>query len=188
MSGFLFAFLAALLAGTGSRDQLTIAGLAARNGQKLSLLTVAIITAAVTAGIAGWAAGLVLPVIAGNERAGQFLVGVALGFAGFEMLLLRAKPLPQEPTQSLGATAIVLTAYQLTDAARFFIFVIAAATAAPLPAGLGGALGCIAVVALGWIAAEEMPIKLAGYARRALGAASLLLGIWFVMRGLGRFG
>ena len=122
MTGFLFAFIAALLAGIGARDQLTVAGLAARNGQKLSLLVVAMLTAAVTAGIAGWAAGMVLPVIAGNARAGQFLLGVALGFAGLEMLLLRARALPQEPTQSLGAAGIVLTAYQLTDAARFFGF------------------------------------------------------------------
>ena len=188
MTGFLFAFIAALLAGIGARDQLTVAGLAARNGQKLSLLVVAMLTAAVTAGIAGWAAGMVLPVIAGNARAGQFLLGVALGFAGLEMLLLRARALPQEPTQSLGAAGIVLTAYQLTDAARFFVFAIAAASAAPMPAGLGGAIGCVAVVALGWIAAEDMPVKAAGYARRGLGLLSLLLAVSFLMRGLGQLG
>ena len=47
-----------MCAGIGARDQLTVAGLAARNGQRLSLLAVAVICAALTGVIAGWAAGL----------------------------------------------------------------------------------------------------------------------------------
>ena len=188
MSGFLFAFIAALLAGIGARDQLTVAGLAARNGQRLGLLAVAVLCAAMTGVIAGWAAGLVVPLLEGNARAGQVLIAVALAFAGAEMLVLGARKPPEEPTQSLGATGIVLTAHQLTDAARFFIFAIAAATAAPIPAGAGGAVGGIAVVALGWIAAEDMPLKLSSIVRRSLGVVALLLAVWFAMHGLGRWG
>jgi hypothetical protein len=188
MTGFIFSFIAALLAGIGARDQLTVAGLAARQGQRIGLLTVAVICAAVTGVIAGWAAGLVLPIIEGNERAGQILIAVALGFAGAEMLVLGARPPPEEPTHSLGAIGIVLTAHQLTDAARFFVFAIAAATAAPIPSGAGGAVGGIAVVALGWIAAEDLPLKLASLVRRALGLVALLLAVWFALHGLGRLG
>lgn len=188
MTGFLFAFIAALLAGIGARDQLTVAGLAARNGQRIGLLAVAVACAAVTAAIAGWAAGLAVPLLEGNERAGQILIAVALGFAGAEMLVLGARPPPEEPTQSLGAAAIVLTAHQLTDAARFFIFAIAAATAAPISAGAGGAIGGIAVVALGWIAAEDMPLRLASRVRRGLGVLALLLALWFALHGLGKIG
>jgi Ca2+/H+ antiporter, TMEM165/GDT1 family len=188
MSGFLFAFIAAVLAGIGARDQLAVAGLAARNGQRVGLLAVAVLCAAITGVIAGWAAGMVVPLLEGNTRAGQLLIAVALGFAGAEMLVLGARPPPAEPTQSLGAAAIVLTAHQLTDAARFFIFAIAAATAAPIPAGVGGAVGGIAVVALGWIAAEDLPLKLASITRRILGVFALLLAVWFALQGLGRFG
>jgi hypothetical protein len=188
MTGFLFAFIAALLAGIGARDQLTVAGLAARNGQRVGLLAVAALCAAITGVIAAWAAGLVLPLLEGNSRAGQILLAVALGFAGAEMLVLGAKPPPAEPTQSLGAAGIVLMAHQLTDAARFFIFAIAAASAAPIPAGAGGAVGGIAVVALGWIAAEDMPVKLASMVRRGLGGLALLLAAWFALQGLGRLG
>lgn len=188
MSGFIFAFLACLLAGIGARDQLTVAGLAARQGQRFGLLGVAVLCAVVTGGAAAWAAGMIVPLLEGNDRAGKFLIAIALGFAGAEMLVMGAKPLPEEPTQSLGATAIVLTAHQLTDAARFFIFAIAAATAAPIPAGTGGAVGGIAVVALGWIAAEDMPLRLASLTRRLLGVAALLLAVWFALHGLGRLG
>ncbi len=188
MSGFLFAFLAALLSGIGARDQLTIAGLVARQGQRFGLLAVAVLCSVVTAWIAAWAAGMVLPILEGNTRAGQLMIAIALGFAGGEMLVLGARKPPEEPTQSLGATGIVLTAHQLTDAARFFIFAIAAATAAPVPAFVGGAAGGIAVVVLGWIAGADLPLKLTGWLRRGLGLLSLLLAIWFAMRGFGRFG
>ena len=187
MSGFLFAFIACLLAGIGARDQLTVAGLAARQGQRPLLLAVAVLTSVATAGIAAWAGFMVLPILAGNTNGGLILAALATAFAGGEMLLLRSKRLPDEPTQSLGATAIVLTAHQLTDAGRFFVFALAVATAAPIPAGLGGAVGGAMAVTSGWIAGEALPARQVGIVRWVIGALLLVLAAWLALRGLGRF-
>lgn len=187
MTGLLFAFIACLLAGIGARDQLTVAGLAARQGQRPLLLAVAVLTSVATAGVAAWAGLMVLPILAGNTNGGLILAALATTFAGGEMLLLRAKGLPDEPTQSLGATGIVLMAYQLTDAGRFFVFALAIASAAPIPAGLGGALGSAMAVTLGWMAGEALPVRQVGLVRRVIGGLLLGLAAWLALRGLGRF-
>ena len=66
---------------------------------------------------------------------------------------------------------------QITDAVRFLILAIAVGTAAPVPAGLGGAAGSMAALGLVW----AMPALAAGrrvrLARRGIGAALLLLGL-----------
>jgi Ca2+/H+ antiporter, TMEM165/GDT1 family len=128
VSGALFALIATLLCGIGARDQMLVAGLARRNGQH--------------------------PMLASDAR--RLLAAIALAMAAGELLLLRPKPPASEPTHSLGATAIVLFAQQLTDAARFIIFALAVSTAAPLAAGMGGAMGSAAVVAGGWLGADEI--------------------------------
>ena len=94
--------------------------------------------------------------------------------------------MPDEPTHSLGATAIVLLAHQLTDAARFLVFAIAVATAAPIPAGLGGAVGGSATVAAGWLFAAELGRFRLGLVRRIIGAILLALAAWLALRALGR--
>jgi len=175
MSGFLFAFLATLIAGIGARDQLTIAGLATRLGQRPGLLGVAVLSAIVTSAIAAWAALAVMPILSGNAAGGKILTAIALGLAGGEMLLLKSRQMPDEPTHSLGATGIVLFAHQLTDAARFVIFALAVATAAPIPAAIGGAAGSIAVVTLGWLAADDLPLRLVTRARRIGGGVLLAI-------------
>ncbi len=180
LSGLVFALLAALLAGIGARDQLTVAGIAARQGQRPGLLVVAIITSVLTAAAAAYGAEL----MAGNAR--TMLAALALALAGGEMLVFRARRMPDEPTQSLGATAIVLAAHQLTDAARFLIFAIAAATHAPISAGLGGALGGAGVVLAGWLAAESLPMRQLALIRRIVGAVLLALAVWLALRAVGR--
>lgn len=185
MSGFLFAFLATLIAGIGARDQLTVAALAGRLGQRPALLVVAALCAALTAATAAWGARIVLPLLAGNVAGGQMLTAIALGLAGAEMLLLRRPHVPAEPTRSLGAIGIVLVAQQLTDAARFVIFALAVATAAPVSAALGGAVGGIAVVAAGWLAASDLPSATVARARRIGGALLLVAAVLLALAARG---
>lgn len=168
MAGFLFAFLGMFIAGIGARDQLLVAGLAARRGQRPAALLVAVGCAALTAAIAVAGAGLVVPLLAGNAR--LLLAALALGLAGAEMLVARRSVAPREPTDSLGAFALVLFARQLTDGSRFLLFAIAVATDAAIPAGLGGALGAAGVVAAGWIGAHELARRNLVPLRRTLGA------------------
>ena len=101
------------------------------------------------------------------------------------MLIARAVPAPREPTDSLGAFALVLFVQQLTDAARFVLFGIAVATGAILPAAVGGAAGGAGVVAVGWIAAGVLANRDLRALRRGLGGAVLLVAAalaWRVMR------
>jgi hypothetical protein len=156
MSAAFFTLIACLLTGLGARDQLLVAGLAARNGQHWALLVAAAVSAVATAALAAIASFAIAPVLADNPAGRQLFAGIALALAGLEMLLLKPKPLGSEPTQSLGATAIVLFAHQLTDALRFTVFALAVATGAPIAAGLGGAAGAAAVVAVGWLAPDEL--------------------------------
>lgn len=184
VSGFLFAFIALLVTGIGARDQLLVAALSHRRGQRPAVLLVGAASAALTAGIAAGGAALVIPMLNGNAR--LFLAALALGLAGAEMLIARASPAPKEPTDSLGAFALVLFAQQLTDAARFVLFGIAVATGAILPAALGGAAGGAGVVAVGWIAAGALAQRQLVALRRWLGAILLVVAVVLALRATGR--
>ena len=184
MSGALFALIACALAGIGARDQLLVAGLAARNGSRPGLLVVALLSSISTAGIAAFAAQAVLPLLAADAR--QLLAALALGLAGAEMLLAKPARLGAEPTHSLGATAIVLLAQQLTDAARFLVFALAVGTGAPLAAGAGGAIGGAAAVAAGWLAGDDLLTLRLTLVRRVAGAVLLVVAAGLALTVLGR--
>jgi putative Ca2+/H+ antiporter (TMEM165/GDT1 family) len=175
MSAFYFAFLAVLLAGLGSRDQLTVAAMTLRQGQRPALLIVGVIASVATAAAAAWAAGEVAPLLA--PRARLVMAALALGLAGGEALVSFAPRRPREPTASLGALALLLLAHQLTDAARFLVFAIAVAQAAPLPAGIGGAAGGAAMLAAGWMAPAAFVHPRLLLARRTVGALLLLVAL-----------
>lgn len=94
----------------------------------------------------------------------KMLIAFALFAAAFELAKkVKIKP-EKEPTQSKGAFAIVLGAVQLHDAARFAIFAFAAAsslapTLGAATAGMGGALGGIAALYMGWTLGDELEEK-----------------------------
>jgi hypothetical protein len=117
----------------------------------------------------------------GNAR--LFLVALALGLAGLELIIFRPRAAPAEPTHSLGAFAIVIFAIQLTDAARFVVFALAALTRAPLTTGLGGAVGAALVVGAGWMLLGRAPWL--AQVRRGLGVALLLLAVGLGLRATG---
>ena len=181
MTGLLFALLATLLVGVGARDQVLVAQLAERQGARPSLLLVAIASGMAAAGLAAWGGAEVAGLMAGPAR--LFLVALALGLAGLELIVLRPRAAPAEPTHSLGAFGIVIFAMQLTDAARFLVFALAALTRAPLTTGLGGAVGAALVVGAGWMLLGRA--SWLGQLRRGLGVALLLLALGLGARGMG---
>jgi hypothetical protein len=173
MTGFLVAFIATLLLGAGARDQLLIAGLAARQGQRPAVLAIALVSAALAALAALWLASSFAPQLEAPVR--RMLAILALAFAALEMILLRPGAVPIEPTNSLGAFGVVVLSLQIFDAARFLLFGIVVASMVPGAAGLGGALGGMAVVAIGWAAGQsllDLPLQ---RLRRWLGATLLLV-------------
>ena len=176
--------MACLLAGLGARDQMTVAGLAGRQSGRPGLLALALVTSFATAAFAAYAAIKIAPQLNGDAR--TIFAGIALVLAGGESLVMAPRRLPEEPTSSLGATAIVLLAHQLTDAARFLIFAIAVKTGAALWAGVGGALGGAAVVTLAWTFPEAFEWRNLRWVRRGIGTVLLLLGAWLILRAMGR--
>lgn len=184
MSAFLLAFLAVIVTSLGARDQATVATLAARHGARPALLIVAAAVSLVTAAFAAWAAGFFIPLLTTYAR--LFMAAVALALGGLELLLLGGARRPaQEPTQSLGATAIVLVAHQATDAARFLVFAIAAAASAPIQAGLGGAAGGVVAVTLGWLAPAVVAHPRLRLVRGAIGVGLLVLAFVIGARAMG---
>lgn len=173
MAAFLLTLLAALAAGLGARDQVLVARLAARRGEGTGLIVTALAVALLSAGAAGWLGGKVAPQLLPQAR--TYLVAMALGLAALELVVLRPRRAAAEPTESLGATAVVLLAHQVTDAARLLVFAIAAASPAPLLATLGGMAGC----ALGMVAAATAGQALLDLPLRAIrvGLGVLLLAI-----------
>lgn len=184
MSGFLFAFLAVLLAGIGARDQVLLANLTARQGARGSLLLVALATGIATSAFAAWGALALMPVLTGPARI--LLAAMALGLAGAEALLLKPPTAPEEPTQSLGAACIVLLAHQITDSARFLIFAIALATMAPIPAGIGGAAGSAAALVAGWLGGGDLLRPGLTLTRRITGGVFLAVAAIVALKAFGK--
>lgn len=183
MSGFLFAFVAALIAGFGARDQVMIAHLSARLGPRASLLLVAWAGAASASALAAWGAAA----LAGQvpDAARLLLAAIALAAAGVEALVLRPPAPPAEPTRSLAAIAIVVFAFQLTDSVRFLAFAVALATAAPVAAGAGtAAASIVALGAAGLAGSELLRLPMAGV-RRAAGAVLCLAAVVVALRAFG---
>ncbi|MEP3050746.1 MAG: TMEM165/GDT1 family protein [Erythrobacter sp.] len=158
MDSFLLTMLLVFAIALGSRDQLLMARLSEKLGQPLALLAlggcIAIISAAVMV-FAGSTLAALLP-----SRAADMMVAFALLAAAVELAWkVREEPIG-EPTRSFFAIGIVLLARQLGDGARFVIFALACGANYPIAVGIGGALGGIAALCLGWVLGEELRAKI----------------------------
>jgi hypothetical protein len=173
MTGLLLALLGTVLAGLGARDQTLMARLAGAQGRRTSALAVALAVCCVTAAFAAWAGSTIAPMLDGETR--PRLAWLALVIAGIEMLVIVPGKAPNEPTHSLGAMAFVLAAYQVSDAARLLIFAVAVVTAAPIPAGIGGALGGAITLTAAWLAPGQFAGSRVRHGHRIVGAALLVL-------------
>ncbi len=185
MSAVYLTFIAVLLSGLGARDQVTIAGLSLRQGARPAVLLAATVITVGTAMFAAWAASVIAPEMAPPAR--MFLVAIALALAGLESLILAPRAPPREPTHSLFATGLVLLSHQLTDAARFLIFGVAVATNVPLPAGIGGAMGGIALIAGAWAFPEMFTHRFTRMVRRVVGVLLVALALYFGLWAMGVF-
>lgn len=174
MTGLLFALLATVVVGLGARDQVLVGQLSDRHGPRPAVLLVACLSGALAASAAAWGGVQMAGMIGSSAR--LFLVALAIGLAGLELIVRSPRPAPNEPTHSLGAFALVLFAIQLTDAARFVVFALAVLTRAPLTTAMGGAVGAMLVVAAGWSGLVAAAPRLRPV-RRMLGVLLLLLAI-----------
>ncbi|MEP0188871.1 MAG: hypothetical protein ABJP70_05695 [Erythrobacter sp.] len=158
MDSFLFCMILVFAIALGGRDQLVVARLSDALGQSLALMIVAVVTSVtVAAAMAylGAAMAAILP-----SRAQNMLVAFALAIAAFELAWPVKLRKIDEPTRSLGAIGAVLLFRQFGDAARFVVFAFAAAATYPLTAMIGGSVGGVAGVALGWMLGRDALDKL----------------------------
>lgn len=176
MSGFLFALIASIVVGIGARDQALIAALSERQGARPAVLVLAVVSACASAVAATWAGVQVTPMLV--PAAQTMLVAMVLALAALELLFIRPLRTPAEPTESLFAFGAVLLAQQLTDASRFVIFALAAASQLPAATALGGAIGGAVTVVAGWLLAGELRHWPLSMIRRVLGVAMLVLAAW----------
>ncbi|RXZ65262.1 hypothetical protein [Pelagerythrobacter rhizovicinus] len=177
MPSLFFAFVAVLLGTIGSRDQLVVAHFSSASRRGAGILAAAVVSAVLSAlamALAGQVISGLLP-----AAAKTMLVAMALLFAAVELAWPSRYAAPEEPTRSLAAIVIVLVAKQFGDGARFLVFAIAAATGAPLLAGIGGALGGALALAAAWAAGaalvHRMPLRAV---RLTLAAATLALAVF----------
>jgi hypothetical protein len=172
MSAFYLAFLAVLFAGLGARDQTTVAAISLRQRGRPGVLLTGLVVSFLTAAFAAWAASFVAPLLAPKAR--LVMVAIALAGAGAEALWPFTSRRMEEPTASLGALGIVLIAHQVTDAARFLVFALAAFFAAPVAAGIGGAAAGMVSLGLAWLLPDLLGDARLRVGRRAVGVILLL--------------
>ncbi|MCB2048684.1 MAG: hypothetical protein KDE32_10710 [Novosphingobium sp.] len=177
---FYLTFIAVLLSGLAARDQVAIAHYSHAHGRRWAMLAVAMAVSVATAAFAGYAAKLIVPLMAPAARV--FLCAMAVLFAGAESLVIAPRARNRDPNRSLGLYSLTLLAHQLTDAARFIVFGIAVAAQAPITAAAGGALGGIVLVAAAWAYPQIALDARARLARRLLGVAFILIGAYIAMR------
>ncbi len=179
MVEFLVALIATIVLGTGGRDQVLLAGLAAKLGKRVSLLAAGLVASALTVLAAAWLAALI-KVQAGSEGTTP-LAAFAMGLAGLEMAMIRLRRIPTEPTRSLGAITLVLLAFQASDAVRLASFALLLTSSSTVPTAAGAALGSMAALTIGWALAERHPtLRLAGI-RRWLGIVMIALAGTFLL-------
>ena len=177
MDGFLIAVVLVFALAMGGRDQWLVAHWADALERSTALLAVAVLCACLSSGAMAWIGAEFAELL--PRRAAQMLVAFALAVAAAELALPVQIQRPQEPTRSLGAIAIVLLARQIGDGARFAVFALAAWTAVPLTAGLGGGA---AAVAIGWSIGSEAlarwPLRIARLTLAGcLALAALFIGL-----------
>ena len=153
MPPFFLAFLTVLLATVAGREAVRVARLAGGGVSSGGLLLAAAIGGMIFAGLAAVIGYQMAPLL--NPMGKLLVVAIALALAACEVLLLRAGKAPREPTLSVGAAALVLAGALVTGAAGLLVIAITLVTGEPVLAGVGGALGALAGLAVPAFAGAE---------------------------------
>jgi putative Ca2+/H+ antiporter (TMEM165/GDT1 family) len=180
MPSLFFAMLAAVLASIGARDQLLVAELSEKLGQRSGVLVSACFAAAVTSIIMAALGASIAELL--SPPAKLMLVAFALFLGAVELAWPFRRRALFEPTQSLFAIFVAVAARQVGDGARFLVFAISAALSAPILAATGGILGSCAALAAGWALAGDLEARFP-LRRLRLGIAGILL-VSAIMAGL----
>ena len=175
MPAFFLTFVAVAAAMLAGRDAHRVARLRVTLGWTGPLLVTGLLAALAGAGLAAWIARELAPLIPPSFK--PFVVAVALGLAGLEVLLRTPPDNPREPTRSMGAITLVLLLGMVTDASGFIILSMAIVTGEPLLAAAGGATGALVVLSGAILAAEDWQMLPLKTLRRIVGTGLLFAAI-----------
>ena len=180
MDSFLLCLILTFAIALGGREQLIVAQFAQELDRTLPLLVTGALCAVLSAAAMAYAGAQLAALL--PQRAADMLIAFALAIAAFELVWpVKVKPM-KEPTRSYIAIGAVLFVRQFGDAARFVVFAFAAEAVFATTALIGGAIGGVAAVALGWSLGlsrlRKLPLKAIrlGFAV-FLFAAALIIGL-----------
>lgn len=173
MPAFFLALLAAALVTAAGREAVAVSRLSAAMGSGPRLLAALWLAAAGSSAFAGWLGAELAPQLGPPAKA--LLIAFALLAAAAELLVLRARPAPREPTRSLAAIVLVLLGRQVTDAARLLVLALAASLGSPLLAAAGGAIASGGVLTAAWALGPAWGTGMPLAAFRWIAAALLVL-------------
>lgn len=144
MTAFFLSFLAVALAMLAGREAVRVSRLVAAGAPAWAVFAVVIIAAIAACALAAWLAGGLAALLPPRQQ--SWLVAAALVLAALETIFLDAPKAPAEPTQSLGAVAIVLLAGILADASGLLILSISILSENPVFVAAGGAAAVIGIL------------------------------------------
>ena len=158
MPSFFLALLAAAAVTLAGREAVRVARLSAALGAGTALLVAIWFACIVACALMAWLGARVAAQM--FPEAKSMLVAIALLLAGLELAVLKPGATPAEPTRSIGAVTLVLCGAQLTAAAGFLVFALAARTGAPALAAAGGAMGSGAALSGAWALGGDWEARL----------------------------
>ncbi len=178
MPAFFLTLIACAVVTVAGREQVRVARLSASLGSGTGLFVAIWLGAILSSAIVAWLGTEIAPMMPAAGK--QMFVALALAFSAAEVAILRAGRKPEEPTRSTGAIFLVLFSAQLTDAARFLVLALSVATAQPVLAAAGGALGSGLALSAAALAGadweEKLPVR-----RLAWGVGGVLFAVAIVI-------
>lgn len=166
------AFLTTFLLGSGGRDQVLIAALAAKLGRRASLLVAGLVATVLASFAVTWLAAWIGSVL-GDRTASQLAV-LALLLAGLQIAWLGESRIPAEPTRSLGAITLGFVILQIADPVRLAILGLGFVKPDNV-SQIGAGMGAAAAIAAGWFANDGLPLDLLRRVRKWLGMGLIAL-------------
>ncbi|WP_030540780.1 TMEM165/GDT1 family protein [Sphingobium sp. DC-2] len=174
MDALLTALLGCLLGGIGDKSQLLALMLSARFRSDGAVIAGAALAVAANATLAAFAGALIGPMLGSQAR--LLFLALALLMLGGGMLwpVKQPDPLADWPTGPFLTSALGLFILGFGDGPQFLILGIAARTADPVLAGLGGALGMMAALIPAILLRDQLTRAIPLRAIRIGGAAIFL--------------
>lgn len=183
MDALLPAFIAVLLAETGGKAQAQSALL---GQQQAASRVMAALLFSTLISLAIAVAGSILVAQSIGYAPRNMLAGLALLFAGAPMMLTPKPPKPPRGKPGFATSFFAFLAGQIGDASQFIVFALAARSAAPTLALVGGMAGILAACTLPLIMGKEWPAALPLTMLRRIAAVLLTVaGICLIVSALG---